>query len=71
MLCPDIEVRVKVNRVRIVCQIIVRLGATALQVQSYLVQFKTVTNLKVGIVFDFKEDKSSDGVLLKPSMVAP
>ena len=43
-----------------------RLSAAALEVHSYPVQFKTIASLRVGQMFDLKEEKDFDEVLLKP-----
>ena len=48
-----------------------QLSSAALEVQSYVVRFKTVASLKIVQVFDMKEEKNSDEGLPKPSTLAP
>ena len=63
MLCPGIEVHVKVDGLEWFIKSLyyrTQFSAVALEVQLYLVRFKTVTNLKMGKVLD---DKKKNGLL--------
>ena len=48
-----------------------RLSAAALEVQSYLVRFKTIASLRIEQMVDLKDALDYDGVLPKPNIVAP